>query len=109
MNNNGLEPLRSQDRTAAVSGEVIIVVGEHGGAIHVFPGGADAQNFCVSVFHGLAQTIFRRACAKTPEIRGVMQLSPAFVDVKIDGLWRRTGNYNTVIPCRLEISCPVSA
>src|SRR5262249_42068663 len=47
--------------------------------------------------------------AEAPEIRRIAQLSLAFVDIKIDGLQRSTGKYNTVITCRLEIRRPVSA
>src|SRR5215475_4968146 len=101
VHDDGLESLRAQNRSATVSGEVIVVVGEHGGAIHVLPGGTDAEHFRFPVSHDFAQTIFGSAGAEAPEIRGIAQLSIAFVDVKIDRLPRRTGNYNTVITCRL--------
>ena len=54
VNDDGLQLLRSQNRAAAVRGEVIVVIGEHGGAIHVFPGGADAENFRFPVSHCFA-------------------------------------------------------
>src|SRR5215475_12349448 len=73
VNDDSLELLRAQNRSATVSGEVIVVIGEHGGAIHVLPGGTDAEHFRFPVSHGIAQ------------------VSIAFVDVKIYVLRGRTG------------------
>src|SRR5262245_24511102 len=40
-NHNRLQFLRAEHRAAAMSGKVIVVVGEHGGAIEIFAGRAD--------------------------------------------------------------------
>ena len=63
---DGFEFLRAENRAAAVGGEVIVIVGQHGGAIQVFPGGADAQHSGIAVADDFAQAIFGVARAQRP-------------------------------------------
>ena len=53
--------------------------------------------------------IFSRARTEAPEFCGVAQLSFAFVDIKINGLWRSASEDDTVVPRRFEIRRPVTA
>ena len=71
---------------AAVGGEVIVVVGQHSGAVHVFAGGADAEHARIAVADDLAQAVFGVAGAESPNLRGVAQLRLAVFDVEIDRL-----------------------
>src|SRR5262245_15815696 len=100
---------RTQDRAAAVRGKMIVVVGEHGRAIQIFTGGSDAKNFCLRTFHRVTQTIFRSSGTKPPKIRSIAQLGSAFVNIKIDRLWRCACEYNAVVPGGLEIGSPIAA
>ena len=67
-NDDGFEFLRAEHGAAAVGGEMIVVVGEHGGAIHILAGGTDAQHSGVAVADDLAQTIFGVAGAERPRL-----------------------------------------
>ena len=70
-NDDGFEFFRAEHGAAAVRGEVVVVVGEHGGAIHMLAGGTDAEHSGVAIGDDLTQAIFGVAGAETPDLRGV--------------------------------------
>jgi hypothetical protein len=66
-NDDGLEFFGRARRR--VRGEVIVIVGEHGGAVHVLASGANTHS--ASVANDFAQAIFGVARAEAPHLRGV--------------------------------------
>ena len=88
---------------------MIVIVGEHGGAVHVFTGGTDAQNSCVAVADDFAQTIFAVTGAQTPDFRRVAQFGLAVFDVEIDRCRRYAFNDDAVVARGFEIGRPVAA
>ena len=64
-----------------MGGEVIIIVGEHGGAIQMLAGGSDAEHLSVATPHEFAQAIFGLTRAKAPDFCGIAQFGLAFVDI----------------------------
>ena len=65
---------------------MVVVVGQHGGAIHILAGGADAQHPGIAIGDDLTQAIFGVAGAESPDLRGVAQLGLAVLDVEINRL-----------------------
>src|SRR5882757_6900201 len=88
---------------------MIVVVGEHPCAVHVFARGADAQHSGVAVADDLTKTVFGVAGAGTPYLRGVAQFGLAVFDVKINRFGCRAVENNPVVASGFEIGSPVAA
>src|SRR5581483_3818639 len=106
---DGFELLRAEHGAAAVGGEMIVVVGQHGGAIQIFSGRTDAENSRVAIGDDLAQAIFGVARAEAPDLRGVAQLRLAVADVEINRLRRSAVENDAVVAGGFEIGGPVAA
>ena len=97
------ESLRSENRAAAMGGEVIVVVGKHRGAIEMLPGWSDAEHSGIAAANDFAQAIFGIARAEAPDTRGITQLGLALMDIKVDGLRRGAVDDNAVVAGGFEI------
>ena len=103
------ELFRAQDSATAMGGEVIIVVGEHGGAIQMLARGSDAEHLSVATPHEFAQAIFGVAGSQAPDRCGIAQFGLAFVDIQINRLRRGAVEDDAVITCGFQIRPPVAA
>ena len=92
-----------------MGGEMIVVVGEHGGAVHVFAGGTDAEHARVAVADDLAQAVFGVARAESPDLRPVAQFRLAVFDVEINRLGRDALDDDAIVACGFEIGRPIAA
>ena len=82
--NDGFEFFRAEHGAAAVGGEMIVIVGQHGGVVQVFAGGANAQYSRIAVADDLTQAIFGIARAGAPDFCRVAQLALAVFDIEIN-------------------------
>ena len=106
---DGFEFFRAKHGSAAVRGEMVVIVGEHRSPVHVFAGRADAEHSCVAIVDDLPQSVFGVARADAPDLRGVTQFRLAVFDVEINRFRRGAGENDSVVTGGLQIGSPITA
>src|SRR6185295_16532086 len=98
----GFQFFRAHNGAQTMSGGVIVIVDQHGGADKIFSRGSDTADARVLMAGFRAQSFFGGAHAFAPHMTGIAEFDFVLSDIKIGRVLRRAGHDYSVITGSLE-------